>query len=229
MRTRLGLNVFLFAACTSINSDPGQPVSETRPPVTRASCQPSECTKMGDAARKAGEITQAIEFYKVGCNADDAASCSSLGVELAKTNSQKGKRIYRKSCDLNYSLGCANLGALLYEQGNVEEAKKLFVRACDLGDVISCTNAGVFAQKEQDYERAVLYFDRACVAGHGPACVSWKQSVTTLCKGPDAAACLRTARSYVEKENQIDANYLFDVACEVGHQEACAKTRRPAK
>jgi tetratricopeptide (TPR) repeat protein len=85
--------------------------------------------------------------YLEACTNDDSVACNKLGLIYKKNKNYKNaKFFYTKACDLNYGLGCSNIG-WMYEEGKMmkqdyQKAKKLYKKGCDLNNGYSCCNLG---------------------------------------------------------------------------------------
>jgi tetratricopeptide (TPR) repeat protein len=85
--------------------------------------------------------------YLEACTNDDSVACNKLGLIYKKNKNYKdAKLFYTKACDLNYGLGCSNIG-WMYEEGKMmkqdyQKAKKLYKKGCDLNNGYSCCNLG---------------------------------------------------------------------------------------
>jgi len=144
----------------------------------------------GMEEEKRGNLSQAIEDYKKGCQLDDGPSCFSLGVifalgkgvsrdmEEAKEYFKKSRPLTEEQCKKGDGRACTDLG-LIYQQGlgidrDLGKAKELFSRGCQLQDSAGCVDLGVLCiiglEIPKNPEKAKELFSRGCQLGSSAGC-----------------------------------------------------------
>ncbi|NCP17557.1 MAG: sel1 repeat family protein [Erythrobacter sp.] len=119
------------------------------------------CRTDGPSCRAAGilfeygwggshDLAQAWEFYREGCDLDDAVACHNAGVLSEKgkgtpQNLPEARRYYRLGCDGGNDTSCYNLGIFLDDGvgGSADRPAALdaFLKGCELGYEPSCREA----------------------------------------------------------------------------------------
>jgi len=156
-----------------------------------------------------------------------AASCTSLGWLYdhprgrIERDDARAAEFFRRGCDGNDVLGCANLG-VMYEYGrgvqkDEARAAMLYRRACDEGNAQGCTNLGVMYDRgsggvTKDEARAVALYRRGCDGGHAHGCanlgIMYEFGLGGLTTNADRAAG------------------LYRDACDRGNTSGCANLKR---
>ena len=143
-------------------------------------------------ARLAGEskdTIQAITYLKKSCDLGWGDACWKLGVEYAKSDTEKAEQlyaqaisIYEKRCNDGNPPQCFNAGIYHYGKNDYQKALPLFKKACDgakdKDEVRSCSFLGtMYYQSEgvaQDYEEAKKYYKKVCDMGMQSGCDDYK-------------------------------------------------------
>ena len=149
------------------------------------------------------------------CESGDAKACVKQAFE------SKDPLLWNnKACNIGGAIGCANVAASHYGNGDIEKSLVYFQKACELKDSVSCSNLGVFAEQKKEITSAVSYFGKACLLGHGASCVSWKANASKLCQS-DFKGCMKLVEELQTNKEVIDAGYLMKIACKAGYDPAC--------
>jgi len=83
---------------------------------------------------KQGEDDQALQWYRNGADAGDAAAMVNLGALLRKQGKEnQAEQWYRKAADAGNADAMVNLGALLAEQGEEDQAEQWYRKAAAAG------------------------------------------------------------------------------------------------
>lgn len=103
-------------------------------------------------------LKMALEVLEKGCEQNDFAACSDLGVYYATSkgvekNINKALELYLKACDNNDKIACSNIAGLYLNINNNEnikrdlsKAKEFYTKACDLGEGVACRDLGQMEQ-----------------------------------------------------------------------------------
>ncbi len=227
------------------------------------------CEKLGDLYRftdtntKADEKTaksyydKSTKLYHKACEANDGAACYRLGyLHLYGSSHHAGNAsvekdlnqtvfYYDKSCKLNYTLGCRNLGNFYRLGLNVpkdeSKVKELFDKACDMPDSEVCVWIGdKYKFSAKDYEKSGIYYKKACDLSDAWGCSDLgvlylnglgvkkdeQQANVLFTKACSidkmGFVCRHIATQYKEIGDLATAKAYNEKACKLGHQRACA-------
>lgn len=82
-------------------------------------------------------MSKAAEFAEKGRGEGDETGCFGAGVAYSRIGDPRALKAFRRACDADQRLSCANLGLLYaYCQGvekDEERGKKLLRKSCDKG------------------------------------------------------------------------------------------------
>lgn len=162
------------------------------------------------------ECRQVSTFLRDRCEHKGAKACGSLGYLYeaglgVNKDIKKAMFYYQKACDLEYSLGCVNLGVIYTLQERFKVANNLFKKACDSNNAEGCVNLGVSYKYGYgfsiDMKKANSLFKNAL------------EIYRDSCEGKNANDCINTASMYysgigVEASEEMGDKYL-DMACEI--------------
>lgn len=141
-------------------------------------------------------LKMALEVLEKGCEQNDFAACSDLGVYYATSkgvekNINKALELYLKACDNNDKIACFNAAGLYLNINNNEnikrdlsKAKEFYTKACDLGEVVACRDLGQIEQNmfitnegqisldelKSDKNKAKELYNKACGLGDVGGC-----------------------------------------------------------
>ena len=88
-----------------------------------------------DYLNKLDEVKEIVDKCKKG----NGKACNRLAISFTKDGSDEELELYKKSCNLNYGIGCQNVGYIYQKQKNIKKAKEYYKKGCDLKDENSCT------------------------------------------------------------------------------------------
>ncbi len=185
-----------------------------------------------EAAEVEAEPARAVELFFNACNAVDpgdadpsgltlARSCDALGrayeegkgVENGKKDAERAKELYVKACDAKHASGCVNAGRLAARQGRkgLEEAATLFERGCKLDARYGC------------FELAELHEEKKLADASPDKAAEFYQKTCNIdpTRGCYEAAQLMEKGLVEERGGAIES--LYNLACEHGNAEACAR------
>ena len=185
------------------------------------------CGKGYDVACINSKIVQAFKFdhkdkktlfynLELDCEKEFSAACNSIGVQQAKgietlIDNRKARKYFEISCNLDYSIGCLNLGRLL-ELSNINPIE-YYRKSCNLGNVNGCFRLG-----------KALEFGEYGQKNDAEALDSYRKS----CQKDDARACFRVGWFLEygkggEQKNERDAAQAYQKSCDNGYKLACSK------
>lgn len=178
-----------------------------------------EAALRGDPASEA--LAGAFERFTRGCDAEDPAACSALGVmyEIGLQTDADPKRafdLYDQACKDGNDSGCVNLG-LAYANGigtdlNAANAAALFELGCKGGNDRGCTELATLhsegAGVNKNARMAAELFDASCKRGHAESCFRLATMFDDGTLGPDPARTLA----------------LYEMACAFGKKAGCKRT-----
>lgn len=148
------------------------------------------------------------------CNALGVAYRDGVGVEPPKKDEKKAAELFDKACSARLAAGCVSAGALAAttkRKDDVEKAAVYFETACKLDARQGCMElAGLHADKAWPGaadDKAALYYQKTCNIDPTRGCY-------------EAGFLMETGR-VPAREGEIE--YLYNLACEHGHTEACSK------
>ncbi|BCX78690.1 tetratricopeptide repeat protein [Campylobacter sp. 19-13652] len=89
---------------------------------------------------------EAARYFKLACENKKEPhfqSCAVLGMlyekgEGVKKDVAKAKKLYAKACDNGYGAGCASIGLIFHNMGNITKAREYYEKACELGFSAVC-------------------------------------------------------------------------------------------
>ena len=124
----------------------------------------------------------------------------------------------KQACDLNYGVGCMNLG-YIYQRGlgvrqDTQKAIMYYEKSCNLNIGGGCISIGELYEEgfgvKQDYQKALIYYKKACDLHDG--------------------ACRHMARFYERgfgvKQDLHQAKEYYGKVCDGGNQQGCDEYRR---
>jgi TPR repeat protein len=124
---------------------------------------------------------QAREFFRRGCQAEDASACNALGLLCGNgvpPDPDCARTAYESACTANMAEGCGNLGTLVDRAAegppNPARAVQLFQRACAGGFNRSCGDLARHLENglgiARDPAQAMRFYQQACEALDFTAC-----------------------------------------------------------
>ena len=181
---------------------------------------------------------RAVEFFFNACNTvgvreleapdtedPNARACWALGrayvdgsgVENNRPDAKRALQMYRKGCDAQHAPACSAAGELLSRaRATLVEASELYQRACKLDPRHGCFELAQMHEGSSfpnaDIELAVEHYRKVCTIDPTRGCFE--------------AAVLLEQHKVAPREGEIAS--LYNLACEYGHQQACAK-RSPGR
>lgn len=165
-------------------------------------------------------VPAAMARFTAGCESDDPAACSALGVmyELGrgvKKDAARAFALYEGACKAHNDAGCVNLG-LAYRGGigtrvDVEHAAALFTIGCDGGNDYGCVELATLRKLGLGVARspqiAAGLFQVSCENGHADACYRLAGMFEEGTLGPDPMTTLT----------------LYEKSCAYGKKESCER------
>jgi TPR repeat protein len=186
----------------------------------------SACTDQGvmfyDGLGVTADPGRAVALFTPACQVDPpiALACSRLarawaeGLGVESKDLEAAKTLHVKACDLNDAASCVELGKFILANGKKPEAVDAavaFEKACGLDPRFGCFE---FAELHRDElvpeaspEKAAVYFQKTCNIDPTRGCYE--------------AAEILAAGKVPARQEEIES--LYNVACEHGRTEACAK------
>lgn len=183
---------------------------------------------------KAPAPARAVELFTTECARVDAASlppdgphplanaCVALGtayeqgkgVVPPKADAARAAPLYLQACDARYAPGCVsagNLSAAKRTKDAIAEAAGYYDRACQLDARQGC------------FELATLHEAKAWPDANDAAASEYYQKTCNIdpTRGCFEAGQLMESKRIAAREGEIE--YLYNLACEHGHTEACAR------
>lgn len=159
----------------------------------------SACLSYGETLYSSGQTTQAAKLYEKACNANNATACRLLGQHYAKTKSRaKALPLWVKACSFNDSASCLLAASSAAHSGNIGQASTSFNKSCELGNTTACHFMGDYELNQGLVTTAIANLSKACAAKNSQACYT----LGLL-------------------QNQAESQRSFDLACNLGHKQAC--------
>jgi TPR repeat protein len=182
---------------------------------------------------KAPAPERAVELFTTECAKVDAASlppdgphplsesCVALGIAYEegkgvlppKPDAGRAAPFYVQACDARYAPGCVAAGNLTVKSGRagIPEAVAFYDRACQLDARQGCL------------ELATLHADKAWPDANDASASEHYQKTCNIdpTRGCFEAGQLMESGRIAAREGEIE--YLYNLACEHGHTEACAR------
>ncbi len=162
---------------------------------------------------------RAFTYFDLGCEYNNKVACSKLadfyekGIIVSK-NRGKAIELYKKSCDLKYNLGCANLGYLYQNKLNIHKAIPLYIKSCELKSGWACLRLGDLYSKSRyinkDKEKAVLFYTKACDLKYKNSCKKIKKAKKLKISKKDQVSCKREDIQSVVYNNISSIRYCYD-------------------
>lgn len=190
-----------------------------------AECNKQSCDDIGQIYFNVENIQQALNYFKRACELKNASSCWKIGAiyytHHKNKDYDKSLTYLIQSCNLNYGLGCNDIGVMYENSWGVKrdyhKAKIYYERACLLKEGLGCQNLGVLYRDgkgvEVKWTTMFYYFKKACDLGIDTSCdfVKYVQS-----DSPDIAALL-----YAGNNDSNNALKYFQKVCDNGDKAGC--------
>ena len=201
------------------------------------------------------EPLEAIRLYEKACSKGLFHSCAKLAFHLVErdpANRQvhaRALKLTEQACNANDALGCANLGAWLWDDGPAFFARAAVAaeKGCRLKDAYACGTLGTMYKDgigvEKDPRKALSLMSEACEADSPWICtvlgvaliegsvgkVDLKRAArlfTKACNDDEyATACFQLSganrRGLGVRRDRHKAQELLQRACDLGMAEAC--------
>ncbi len=162
----------------------------------------------------------AFRHFSAGCNFEDPAMCSALGVlyEMGRgvrKDHARAFELYTSACQAGNDCGCVNQG-LAHLNGvgtkiDVANAAALFQIGCDGGNDRGCTELATMQQmgigRSASPQGAAELFQRSCSRGDAESCYKLGGMFDDETLGPDPITMLE----------------LYERACALGHNLSCKR------
>ena len=165
---------------------------------------------------------RAVQLLNKACTLDEPImrACATLGDASAdgkgvdRKDIKQSTELYDKACDASYAPACVKAGARLIDsrsRKDIPEAARHFERACSLDARLGC------------YELAVLHAEGKWPEANDAAASEYFQKTCNIdpTRGCYEAAKLMEEGKVKAREGEIE--YLYNLACEYGSADACAK------
>ena len=129
------------------------------------------------------------------------------------------RRLLKLSCDKHYARGCAHLGAVNIEDGDVQNGKALLKTACDYGETSACSLATSIETNDVNdaYATRAAFF----LAQGNKA--EAKKLFKLACDGGRAGSCVDLSVMEAEDGHLAASNSLMRTACSMGDKTACER------
>lgn len=186
----------------------------------------------------AADPARAVEFFFNACNAVDlhalpedgsadpnARACAALGrayvdgqgVEGNRKDLARAEQMYRKACDAHHAPACEAVGDLLGARlATLTDATGFYQQACKLDARHGCFELAQMHEENRfagaDIELAVDFYRKTCNIDPTRGCFE--------------AASLLEQGKVLAREGEVES--LYNLACEYGNEQACAK-RSPGR
>jgi len=188
--------------------------------------EPEACVDLGLALYDGEGIREdperAVQLLKKACNLEEPIwrACARLADAFAEgkgvddKSEEKAEELYRKSCDAGFATACVDAGNRVLDARRRKElpkAAKLFEKGCKLDARQGC------------YELAELHKEGKWPDASDEAASEYYQKTCNIdpTRGCYEAAALMESGRVDAREGEIE--YLYNLACEHGSTEACAK------
>jgi TPR repeat protein len=186
------------------------------------------CVDLGLALYQGAGIkeqpSRAVELFDNACSAEQplARACNALGtayeegkgVDKERADKDKAAELYIKACDLKFAPGCVeggDLAASYKRRDKTAEAADLYARACKIDARHGC------------FELAELHEGKSWPDASDDKAAQFYQKVCNIDppRGCFEAGSLMESGRVQARDGEIE--YLYNLACEHGHTEACTK------
>lgn len=165
---------------------------------------------------------RAVQLLNKACTSEEPImrACAQLGDAYSdgkgveRKNPEKATELYDRACDASYAPACVQAGARLIaakRNADIPEAARHFERACHLDARLGCFELATLHAEgkwpEANAAAASEYFQKTCNIDPTRGCY-------------EAAELMRTGKV---KAREGEIEYLYNLACEYGSADACAK------
>ena len=188
------------------------------------------CTELAlamfDGSGKKQDQEGAVALFEQACGHEtdpQAKACAAwglafmLGKGVERKDDDRAIELLTKSCEMDYAPGCVSLADLYIKRRrgstkeNREIAAETYERACTLDKHHGCYELAVMHDEDKapnsSAEKAAIYYQMTCSVDPTRGCYE--------------AAELMASDRVTARAGEIES--LYNVACEHGHGEACAK------
>lgn len=189
--------------------------------------EPEACVDLALALYDGSGVRQdherSVQLLNKACTLEEdpiMRACARLGDAYAdgkgvdRKDIQKATALYDQACDASFAPACVQAGARLIatkRSKDIPEAARHFERACSLDARLGCFELAVLHAEgrwpEANDASASEYFQKTCNIDPTRGCY-------------EAAELMRTGKV---KAREGEIEYLYNLACEYGSAEACAK------
>ena len=189
----------------------------------------SACTERGLALYDGEGVKEdkaaAVAIFDSACQHETDSqpkACASLGIAylngkgVERRDEEKAIELIRRSCEADYAPGCVQMGEMYAKRTrgirreNLTTAADSYDTACDIDGRFGCFELAQMHEQgraiEASPEKAAIYYQRTCNIDPTRGCFE--------------AAKLMSSGKVEARDGEIAA--LYNVACEHGHNEACA-------
>jgi len=187
---------------------------------------PDACVDLGlalyDGEGTREDPERSVQLLKKACNLEEPIwrACARLadayaeGKGVDKKDEDKAEELYAKSCDAKFAKACVAAGRRHLESRRKDDiiaAAKYFGKACEIDARKGC------------FELAKMHEDGKWDDATDKAASEFYQKTCNIDppRGCYEAAELMAAGKVEAREGEIE--YLYNLACEHGHTEACSK------
>ena len=196
------------------------------------------CRRFGLVKLKAQEFSDAVSLLGYACNAGAPTACTPAAVALdAGGRRAEAVEPLTLACNADDPKACLLLGALLYEQHQMEQGRVALAKACERGSSVACVHdfyAGVAAAERGDIGEAAQFYRLACSSGVNEGCnnlgnIEQEKGNTDeaarlyklACDGGVPLGCTGLGWHEQEKGNKDEAARLYKLACDGGATLGC--------
>ncbi len=200
-----------------------------------------------DATSVAVDLEQGNNYLEQACNGYLGSSCNYMGYSFEHgtfnpLNKEKAMAYYLKACDLNYGLGCSNLGNFYVVDNDFAKAMEMFEKSCSLDIAIGCYRLALTYDNENnpkfDRNKTNELYAKACAMGEAMACGNLginyyfgngvekdagkvSEYLSRGCELGNSLSCTRLGQYYSELADETKSVEYFRKGCDMQHGEAC--------
>lgn len=201
------MKVFIYIILALISAGHSYATEEFSVEDTEKGCRSGNMEQCGNLSKlelESGNLINAKDHAKKGCDGGSMQGCIVLGVIFMKTDKSEAIRLFKQACDAKNTKGCINLALMKYDSGDKNEAKDLLKKACESGNAFACARQGVLENAMGNKKEAFELYKKACDGG-------------------EMLGCSDRGSAEFSNGNKDEAERLWDQACKGGEKRACEK------
>lgn len=189
------------------------------------------CSRLGESYLRLDKIKEARTALEKSKNINLWSNLQMTYLLHAEKKYAEEKKILSDLCNNQSKLICSRLGDLADIENDFVMAKKLYMMADDYMDM-SIELAEV-EKKLGNNKQAGIKINEACGRDNGLACrikklatlekgnSTFEKSYTSKCAELDGEACYNLGLHFLQKNNLVLSESLFEKACKLGNGDGC--------